>query len=450
MNYKGQNLAILGCGRSGIAAARLALREGAKVTIFDSGDAHKLSAVADEMRSEGVGLALGQDALSAEVDGVDLAIISPGIALEWELPTRFAAAGVKIIGEMEFAFEFCSADIIGVTGTNGKTTTVELLERLLSGCGEPTIAAGNYGCPLSEVVCSEETYAAVALEVSSFQLEAIEAFRPQIAVWTNFAPDHLDRYSGIEAYRAAKLRLFENQSGADWAVVNHRDELGALTAQTVTFSAFEEAADYTYYKGKVVCAGTTLLDIEDTRLRGTHNAENLMAALAVGSIRGHQPEQMVSALEGYAAPAHRCELVATVDGVDYINDSKATNLHALESALVAFGTDDAEKVILIAGGKDKGLPFEQLADCVGRCAAHAILIGEIRQPLSDAWGAHVSCQTADDLELAVATAAELAGAGGIVLFAPGTSSFDMFSGYEARGEAFRQAVSNLNQQPTLR
>ncbi len=431
---------MLGCGRSGTAAAKLAAREGARVTVFDSGDAQALRPAAAVLEAEGHAVVLGDDALRAAVGDFDLAVISPGIALDWELAAQFSGGGVRVIGEMEFAFPFCDFDIIGVTGTNGKTTTVEIIETMLGGCGERAVAAGNYGRPLSDVVCSSETFSAVALEISSFQLESIEAFRPDVAVWTNFAPDHLDRYADINDYRAAKLRLFENQGAGDWAVLNGREEFGGIAAKTTTFSAFSSDADYTFDGTGILHRGEPLMPMADTALRGAHNAENLMAAFAVAEIRGHEPAAVAAAVRGYRAPAHRCELVAMLDGIEYINDSKATNLHALESALRSLA--DSE-IVLIAGGKDKGLPFADLAACVGEHATAAVLIGEIRDSLAAAWGGNLPCHTAGDMAEAVSIATRIAGGKGLVLLAPGTSSFDMFSGYEARGKAFREAVNQL-------
>lgn len=433
-------MAVLGCGRSGAAAAKLAAREGGRVTLFDSGDPERLRPLADGLEEACAEVVLGEAALRAQAANFDLAVISPGIALEWELAAQFTAAGVRVIGEMEFAFPFCDFDIVGVTGTNGKTTTVEIIATMLNGCGESSVAAGNYGRPLSDVVCSSESFSSVALEISSFQLEAIEAFRPDIAVWTNFAPDHLDRYAGIGAYRDAKLRLFENQVAADWAVLNAREAIDGVVAQTATFSAFGAPADYTYSGGEILHRGDSLMPMSDTQLRGAHNAENLMAAFAVAEIRGHAPSDIAASVNDYRAPAHRCELVAILDGVEYINDSKATNLHALESALVSLG--DSE-IVLIAGGKDKGLPFGDLSGCVGRHVKAVVLIGEIKESLAAEWGGELPCHTVSDLREAVRVATGLAEGHGLVLFAPGTSSFDMFTGYEARGRAFREAVNQM-------
>jgi UDP-N-acetylmuramoylalanine--D-glutamate ligase len=446
LKYKGQNVAVLGCGRSGAAAARLAGREGARVTVLDNGDPEKLASTASGLRESGYDVVIGRNALAADASSFDLAVISPGIALDKELAVRFTLAGVRLIGEIEFAFPFCSARIIGVTGTNGKTTTVELIEMMLSGCGEPTIAAGNYGRPFSDIVCSSVTYSTVALEISSFQLESVEEFRPGVAVWTNFAPDHLDRYPGVEQYRAAKMRLFQNQTSDDWAVVNLRDGLTGMAANTCTFSAFDEAADYHFENNSIMQGSEILISMDELAMRGRHNAENLMAALAVGRIHGHSTDSLTAAIAAYSPPAHRCEPVGTVAGVCFINDSKATNLHALESALISL--HDGEGIILIAGGKDKGLPFGDLTACVSKYTEHVVLIGEIRNSLVKEWGRYVDCRTAVDMQEAVTTAAALARPGQTVLFAPGTSSFDMFSGYEARGEAFCKAVNDLNQPTT--
>ncbi len=440
MKYLKQSVAVLGCGLSGVAAAKLAAREGAEVTVFDSGRPEGLAAAAAEVSAAGCGTVFGDAALDAAAGGFDLAVTSPGIALEWPLCRQFSDAGVRVVGELEFAFPFCEADIVGVTGTNGKTTTVELVAAMLGGCGESAVAAGNYGRPLSDVVCSDEGHSVIALEVSSFQLEAIETFRPDIALWTNFAPDHLDRYPDVGTYRDAKLRLFENQTPADWAVLNARDDIPPVAARTLTFSAFDGGADYSYRGGEIRRGGEPVMAMADTELRGTHNAENLMAAFAVAEARGHAPDVIAASVAGYRAPAHRCELVAILDGVEYINDSKATNLHALESALLALS--DSE-IVLIAGGKDKGLPFGDLADCVAEHARAAVLIGEIRERLAAEWGARLPCHTASDIGEAVGLATRLAEGRGLVLFAPGTSSFDMFSGYEARGRAFREAVNWL-------
>ena len=378
MNIDGKRIAILGCGRSGAGAAGLACREGAAVSVFDSGERASFAA-------GGVTAHLGAEAMAAPVE-FDLAVISPGIDLASDLAQRFSAAGVRIIGEMEFAYQFAGGvPIVGITGTNGKTTTTELVEAILSNNGQPSVACGNYGVPLSEVLTSGEGYSAYTIEVSSFQLEAIEDFRCDVAVWLNFAPDHLDRYAGVGDYRAAKLRIFENQAESDWAVVDAREQFapGTVRAQALTFSAHTDSADYTLRQGSIICPGGDEVDMRDLKLRGTHNAENLMAALAVGHARGLATDGMVAAIADYTPPRHRSELVRTLGGVDFINDSKATNLHALESSLLAQG---GVPLVLIAGGKEKGLPFQRLRKVVAQCATNVVLIGEIRERVAAEWG----------------------------------------------------------------
>ena len=423
----------------GMAAARLALREGANVCVFDTGNSSDLNSRAQELNSEGCEVVMGDGAVSADPKKYAFAVISPGISLDWKIATQFTDSGVKVIGEMEFSHPFCSSTIIGVTGTNGKTTTVELIETILNGCGEKVVAGGNYGRPLADIVCDSVSYSSIVLEISSFQLEAIREFHPSVAVWTNFAPDHLDRYAGVEEYKTAKLNLFVNQNEEDWAVVNSKDELQGLRAQTVTFSAYQESGDYGFSRGNVVCGEDILFNLQQTNLRGIHNAENLMAATAVARIKGHSIDSIIGSLSDYTAPPHRCELVATIDGVDYINDSKATNLHALESALNSFsGLEDG--IVLIAGGKEKGLSFADVADSALKNVKSAVLIGETRSKIAEIWGDEVDCRCAEDLDEAVSLGRSLATGKSAVLFSPGTSSFDMFSGYEQRGNLFKAAV----------
>ena len=430
---------MLGCGQSGMAAARLALREGANVRVFDTGNSLDLHDRAEELSREGCEVVMGNDALCVDPRKYAFAIISPGISLDWEIATQFTASGVRVIGEIEFSYPFCSSGIIGVTGTNGKTTTVGLIEKILNGCGETAVAGGNYGRPLADIVCDPESYSSVILEISSFQLEAISEFHPNVAVWTNFAPDHLDRYSGIEGYKSAKMKLFVNQNEEDWAVVNGKDEFLELRARTITFSAYQGSGNYSLNQGNVFYGDNLLFNLQQTNLRGNHNAENLMAATAVAQIKGYSIDLIVESLSGYTAPPHRCELVSTIDGVDYINDSKATNLHAMESALKSL-SESGDGIVLIAGGKDKELSFMDTIDSVSKHVKHAILIGETRFQMAETWAKQVDCRIAEDLDEAVSLGRLLAKSGSTVLFSPGTSSFDMFSGYEERGNLFKAAV----------
>ncbi len=432
---------MLGAGRSGLAAARLARREGAEVTVRDDGPGGVAGETRRVLEEEGIAFREGASALDGAALS-QLAVVSPGIDLKSPLARVFLDADVPVMAEIEFA-DCCHAKpVIAITGTNGKTTTTEMVELLLTAGGQRSVAAGNYGRAYSDLVLASdfESVEVVTLEVSSFQLEAIIDFRPDVSVWLNFAPDHLDRYAGVEEYYEAKHRIFKNQTGEDYAVVNSCSDVGTLRSRTVTFSAEDTSANYHLENGQIWFEGEAVCDwASGTRLRGEHNAENLMAALAVGHIRGIPFATMEKAIAGYAPPPHRCELVGTVSGHEYINDSKATNLHALEQSLRSQG----ESVVLIAGGKDKGLPFERLKETVKSKVSHVVAIGEIRDSLVEAWSGSVPCEAAESLEEAVRAATAAATADQTILFSPGTSSFDMFRGYEARGDMFRDIVNKL-------
>ncbi len=433
------HIAVLGFGASGRGAARLALQRGANVTLLDSGTGPALAAAAAELEAEGVAVGLGAAGIP-EGKRFDLAVLSPGIDPSCDLPRCFAAAGVPVIGEIEFAWRHQDKPVIAITGTNGKSTTTELVARLLAAGGWRTLPAGNHGRAFSDVVWAGDAIDVHTLEVSSFQLETIRTFRPRVAVWMNFAPDHLDRHPSLDAYFAAKARIFENQGEGDTAVVKLEDRRPPTArVRTVTFSAYSPGADFGFDGGWITHRGERVLDFGGTRLRGRHNAENLMAALAVGRALGVEWEVMAAAAREYRAPRHRCELVAVVEGREFINDSKATNLHALESCLRAL----PDPVVLIAGGKDKGLDFAPLRDLVGERATHVLAIGQLRSHLRDAWSGAAPVEACESLEAAVERGLAVSRPGQVVLLSPGTSSFDMFSGYEDRGDRFVKAVHRL-------
>lgn len=441
MKDKGKRIAVLGGGSSGIAAARLALAGGALVWVFDTADASNLSVIRNDLEASGIEMRCGPEALNAP-DNIDLIVVSPGIDRGTPLVRTFLETGAPMIGEIEFAFQRDERPVVAITGTNGKTTTTELLAHLLNGSGRRAVAAGNYGKPYSEVAMEAEAWDVVALEVSSFQLEEIDTFRPDVSVWMNFAPDHMDRYQTLDEYRQAKLRIFENQTADDTAIVKAEDSLEGIKAQQVRFSAFSEDADFTYRNGEIFFHDEALVDFELMKLHGRHNAENVMAALGAARALGVTFDSMKEALLQYEPPAHRCEKVGVINGVSFINDSKATNLHALESSLR--GQDAG--VVLIAGGKDKGLDYGEITQIVAENVSEVIAIGEMADAITSAWKDHLPCTKADSLEGAVNLAAEAASNGQVVLFSPGTSSFDMFSGYIERGETFRNIVNEIKTQ----
>ena len=434
-------MAVLGAGLSGAAAALLLRSEGANVTVLDSADEKKLlRSTIDNLRAQGVRVVCGPEA-DRNSEKFDFAVASPGIDPASALGRNFWSRKIEIIGELELGWRSCETPIIAITGTNGKTTTTEMLAQMLNQCGQKTIACGNIGKPLSEVAREKIKYDVLTVEVSSFQLETIRTFHPSIALWLNFAPDHLDRYRSVAEYRAAKLRVFENQTGGDVAIVNASENLPELRGRKVTFSAYTNRADFRLSEGSILFQNQPVLRMSQTKLRGSHNIENLMATLAAGHTRGLSFEQMVPSLFAYEPQPHRCEFVRQIGGVDYINDSKATNLDAIEKALQA----QSKPVVLIAGGKDKGFNYEPLRDLVKEKVRTTILIGEMAKQIARDWDGAVKTEPATSLADAVERAHATARSGEVVLFSPGTSSFDMFKSYADRGDQFRALVQALPQ-----
>jgi UDP-N-acetylmuramoylalanine--D-glutamate ligase len=440
MRYKNQNIAVLGAGLSGSAAALLLRSEGAQVTVLDSvEEKNLLKSTVDNLRGQDVRVTCGA-AADEDSSAYQMAVLSPGIDPASRLVRNFSSRGIDIIGEVELGWRFCEKiPVIAVTGTNGKTTTTELLAQMLNACGERTIACGNIGKPLSEVAREKQLYDVLTVEVSSFQLETIRTFHPSISLWLNFAPDHLDRYRSVAEYRAAKLRIFENQTNADVAVVNAIEKMPNIRPRRITFSAYANGGDFRLSEGAILYRDEPVLRLADTKLRGLHNIENLMATLAVGMARGLSFREMLPSLSAYEPRPHRCEFVREVNGVTYVNDSKATNLDAVDKALRA----QTKPVILIAGGKDKGFSFDPLRSLVKEKVRSTILIGEMAESIRRSWAGAVESEIASSLADAVERAHASANPGEMVLFSPGTSSFDMFKSYADRGDQFRSLVRAL-------
>ncbi len=387
MRYNEQNIAVLGAGLSGTAAALLLKAEGARVTVLDSAEEKNLlKSTIDNLRKEGVRVICGK-AADEDSSTYQMAVLSPGIDPASRLARNFSGRKIDMIGELELGWRFCETPAIAVTGTNGKTTTTELLAQMLNACGQRTIACGNIGKPLSEVARERKPLDVLTVEVSSFQLETTQTFHPSISLWLNFAPDHLDRYRSVADYRAAKLRIFENQTEQDVAVVNAAEALPKIRPRRITFSAYSNQADFRLSNGAIVYQNQAVLRLSDTKLRGLHNIENVMATLAAGVARGLLFEQMVPPLRNYEPRPHRCEL------------------------------------------KEK--------------ARSTILIGEMAESIRRSWSGAVHSEIANSLADAVERAHVVAKPGDVVLFSPGTSSFDMFKSYADRGDQFRTLVQAL-------
>lgn len=449
MNIQHQSVLILGAGRSGFAAARLAAAKGADVTMLDTADDERAAQIAQRVRKRipSVTMITG-DAAKAYDKAAELLVVSPGIPLESGWGQQVAANASLVIGEVEFGFRFIPehVKVIGITGTNGKTTTTAMIASMARENGITAIEAGNFGLPLCEVVLDHPDVQLISLELSSFQLETVVTFRPDIAVWLNFAADHLDRYASMEEYRLAKERIFENLSSGDPVVApfSEINELPLLDLRTISFSVSSGMAGVADIavsaEGVLTIRGREADRVDEWSVRGRHNYANAAAALGACLQLGLDEKHCLAALHHFKGQPHRYEVVDTVNGVTFINDSKSTNLHSLDAALHA----EAGKVVLIAGGKDKGLNYCSLAPLVHNRTSAVVVFGENRQKLATWWEGGVKVEIVSDLQDAVAKAAEFAAPDGVVLFSPGTSSFDLFDNYEQRGECFREVVAKLS------
>ncbi|HON06699.1 MAG TPA: UDP-N-acetylmuramoyl-L-alanine--D-glutamate ligase [Verrucomicrobiota bacterium] len=452
-SLSGKGILVVGAGRSGDAAVRLLLSKGARVLLIDSAINENLKKKADELKKLGADVLLGVDNIS-DID-FDLVVVSPGVSTKSGLVKTFIDLKKPVIGELELGYHFVSSKIVAITGTNGKTTTTELVEKIFTGCGYKSIACGNIGLPLCDVAIQEAKYDFLSLEVSSFQLETIIDFKPNVAILTNITPDHFDRYSSIKEYIAAKVRIFENQSNDDWAVVQKetKDLLEKegikIRANLITYSAADLSADV-YLKGQKIISRKRflpreVLGMDSMKLKGSHNAENLMATLIVSAIYKLPIKKVLSILRNYSPAPHRCELVAEIKGVKYVNDSKATNVDAVAKAILNMEANQTgtPNILLIAGGKDKMFAFDEIKPILKQRVKAAFLIGETAEKIFDSWKDCVQCYNSETIDNAVVMASKMAEPGDVVLLSPACSSFDQFRNYEHRGEFFRECVEKL-------
>ncbi|MCK5804257.1 MAG: UDP-N-acetylmuramoyl-L-alanine--D-glutamate ligase [Lentisphaeria bacterium] len=450
-----KHVLILGIGKSGLAAAELAAANGARVTAIDQGDDDPLRERADRLSKRGaeIRLAWGD---TERAPAADLAVISPGIAHDSVLGALARNVGCEIISELELGYRYCSCPILAVTGTNGKTTTVELLVHCLRTIGVNTMAAGNVGLPLSAIMKESATLDCAVVEVSSFQLEHVSRFQPLAAALLNVTPDHYDRHGSHEAYLAAKLRLFANMRDGgrivlggslldDPAVVEHMHRIGGRPL--VFGEAGDSRADFVVsQEGTLVrrqpdggkCS--VLLGEDELRLPGRHNLQNLLAACALAEAAGYDPRAIAQAARSFVPQSHRLETVGRHDGVWFVNDSKATNPDALLQALQTIGPKISGKVWLLAGGVDKDVRFSMTTSALEKWTKGVFLMGNARNRMAEQWKPHVSCRTFQTLESAFDAAVEETSPGDAVLLSPGCASQDMFTDYAERGRMFCELV----------
>ena len=448
-----KDVLVIGLGGRGRAACELLLRRGARVTGIDSEDTPELRNGVKSLRPLGVEIALGVSVPPQH--HFNLAVLSPAVPMKGELVRAVCESNVPMIGEMELGYQQSKCLSIAIAGTNGKGTTAEMVERLLVNNHRKTVLTGHRARPLCSVVEQTKELDYLVLQVNSFQLEMTQYFRPAVAVLMNISPDHLDRYSNVEAYIRANARLFMNQQSFDWAIVQSETlgrlkELGLpVPAKTITFSATDSQADIRLERGLLISSISNwsgpLLNMEECKVRGPHNAENLMAALAVGHVLRLPLENMSETLNTYDAGPHRCELVAEIDGVQYINDSKAMNLDATLKALqsVRAGKGGAPNVFLIAGGEDEALDYYDAGPWLSKRVKRAFLVGESGEKIRAAWSLFTPCTVVTSLLEAIVEAAKNAASGDAVLLSPACSSFDQFRNYQERGEIFCRAVKSI-------
>jgi UDP-N-acetylmuramoylalanine--D-glutamate ligase len=439
MELDGKTVIVVGLGKSGVSAARLCQRRGARVVGTDARPADELS---DDVRALEIDLFVGGHD-RVPFDGADLVVVSPGVP-SFPALDRAAAAGVTVIGELELGAWFARAPIAAIGGTNGKSTVTTAVATLFEASGQRVFSGGNLGTPLTEAVFDD--FDVLVVEVSSFQLERAPTFRPRVAVLLNVTEDHLDRYHSLEAYAAAKGNAFVNQTAGDVAVVPAGDSLCADQAargraRIVTFGAREAAADYCVENGVVVEQSTgTCFELSGTDFHGAHNRENAAAAVAVARAFGLDADAVRSGLRKFKALGHRMTLVAEIEGVRFYDDSKATNVGAAVTALSGLSESRA---VLIAGGRDKLGSYEPLVSALGRKGRAVVLIGEAADRIASAVGDTVPVTRASSMDDAVESARSLAKPGDAVLLSPACASFDMFKSYADRGERFAVAVKNL-------
>lgn len=450
MKLKGKKVLVVGAGKSGLAVSRFLAGKGAAAVLADANNPVYPGGELEQLAAEGVELSLGGYP-EVKRGSFDLVVMSPGVSLTEEPSLAAMKNGIPVTGELELAYHFTKAPIVAITGTNGKTTTTTLIGEIFKDAGRNTLVGGNIGLPLVTEVERYNPQDVIVAEVSSFQLETTDAFKPKVAAILNITPDHLDRHGTMENYIEAKAKIFANQDPGDFTVLNYDDPLTAALSdksrgRTIFFSRRQELqAGLFVREGKIV---TKLDDCEEIICRtdelgipGAHNLENILAAVAAAKATGVETVSLAKTLKRFKGVAHRLEFVAEVNGVQYINDSKGTNPDASIKALEAYD----EPIVLIAGGKSKGSDFGEFAKKVKERARVLVVLGESAQLITEAARARgvENIQYAKDFREAVILAHRAARPDEIVLLSPACASWDMFNNYEERGDLFKEIVSSF-------
>ncbi len=450
MELNNKRVLVVGLGKSGVASALFLKAHGARVTVSDTKSGDELRNEIPALLDHGIAVETGGHG-ERTFRGQDLIVVSPGVPVDAPLLQQARSLGEPVIGEIELAAQFLPGPIVAITGSNGKTTTTTLTGQILTAGGFPALVGGNIGTPAISLAERARPETFIVLEVSSFQLETIQTFRPKVAVVLNVTPDHLDRHKTFETYADAKARIFENQRGDDFAVLNEDDPTCVTMAARTRAQVFWFSRQKEIKQGAWVRDGNILfrdgmqqreiMQVSEIPLKGAHNLENVLAAVCASALMGYAPEKIRQAVRDFKAVEHRLEFVASIRGVDYYNDSKATNVDATIKALESFPAN----IHLILGGKDKGSDYSVLNDLLKQRVKRVYTIGAAAEKIeSQIKGTEVV--HAETLENAIRKANAVAEAGDVVLLAPACASFDQFKNYEERGRVFKQIVSDLAQE----
>jgi UDP-N-acetylmuramoylalanine--D-glutamate ligase len=451
MDVKGKRVLVVGLGKSGVASAQFLAARGARVTVSDTRSRDELKSQIPALLERGVAVETGGHGERTFRDQ-DLIVVSPGVPSDLPHLARARAQGIPVIGEIELAARFLKGKIVAITGSNGKTTTTTLCGDLIASSSKRTLVGGNIGTPVILLVDDSTDDTINVVEVSSFQLETIETFHPYIAVVLNLTPDHLDRHGTMEVYTAAKARIFENQSSSDYSVLNLDDEGSAgLRSRTKArlcwftrkqqlsgdqMGSFVRDGEIYWRDGK---REEPIMAVSEITLKGAHNLENVLAAVAVGRLCGCDAASIRNAVRKFKAVEHRLQYVATIGGVDYYNDSKATNVDATIKAIESFSGN----IHLILGGKDKDSDYTLMNDLLRERVKRVYTIGSAAEKIRSHVQSVVEVLACRTLDNAVERAHDLARSGDVVLLAPACSSFDQFDNYEHRGRTFKTLVERL-------
>ncbi len=451
IDLEGKRVLVVGLARTGVVTSLFSAGYGAIVTATDEKPEPELAEVAAKLRAAGVKLEFGVPGQATFLEQ-DLIVLSPGVPAKRPQLELARSRGIPVWSEIELAWRFLRGKLIGITGSNGKTTTTSLVAHILKTAGIHTLVGGNIGVPLLALVESSTDSTVTVAEISSFQLETIAEFRPEIGVLLNLTPDHLDRHASFDEYARAKMRMFENQLDRDAAVLNADDP--EVTRRMPTgphifwFSRQKRVASGTFLRDGQIFFRTEGAEVplarrDEIPLRGEHNVENVLAACAAAYLAGAEPAAIASGVKTFRGVEHRLEFVAEIGGVAFYNDSKATNVDASLKAIEAF----PGPLIVILGGKDKGAPYIPLREPLQQRARLAIVIGEAAEKIASELNGAVPLEHAGTLDRAVQIAADSARVGDTVLLAPACSSFDQFENYEHRGRVFKEVVARLENQP---